>query len=37
MDLKVRYDNTKLYIDRRMQDNRNKRKSIKKSIKKRKN
>ena len=33
MDLRFRYDNTKLYIDRRIQANRNQRKSIKKSSK----
>ena len=33
MDTRFRYDNIKLYIDRRMQANRNQRKSIKKSSK----
>ena len=33
MDIRLGYDNTKLHIDRGMQDNKNKRKSIKRSSK----
>ena len=33
MDIRLRYDNSKLHINKSMQDNRNKRKSIKKSSK----
>ena len=33
MDIRLRYDNTKLHINRRMQDNKNKGKSINKSSK----